>query len=56
MFQSIKHDDAQIVKDVIRMDMFCVIVFEQVDSDIKTIEFSSMDFKGHFPMKFLNLV
>ena len=38
------------------MDCFCIGVFEQVGSDIKTTEFFSMDYKGYFPVSLMNIV
>ena len=54
--QSIKHDDAPPIKNVVRMDMFQAIVLEKVGSDVKTTTFFSFDLKGYFPAMLTNIM
>jgi hypothetical protein len=44
------------VPGVIRMQMFKAVRVEQVGEDIHLTDFSSMDMKGYFPKRLMNMM
>ena len=54
--ENVEHPDAPEVPGVVRMQMFKAVKVEQVGEDIHLTDFSSMDMKGYFPMRLMNMM
>ena len=54
--ENVEHPDAPEIPGVIRMQMFKAIRAEQVGNDIHLTDFSSVDMKGYFPKRLLNMM
>lgn len=58
VLRSIERDDLPIVKKkgVIRMDFYKASLIEQIGEDIKITEYQTMDLKGYFPARLMNMM
>ena len=54
--ENVEHEDAPEVPGVIRMQMFKGVKIQQVGNDIELSDFSSIDLKGYFPLRLMNMM
>lgn len=54
--ENVEHDDYPEQPGVVRMQMFKAVKVEQVGNDVELTDFSSMDMKGYFPMRLMNMM
>jgi hypothetical protein len=54
--KTIKKDEIPEIPDAIRMDMYKATLCWNVDGDLHLTEFTSMNLRGYFPIRLMNMV